>query len=85
MLARPRASQHVVSLDWCYASGKALGGGLLCNFTNEDNVLIASVRTKTERMEELIPTMLAIAAKPGYSATIGVIDKVPPSLDESAI
>ena len=47
--------------------------------------MLATTRTKTEKMEELIATMDAIASRPGYCAEVAVIDKVPPSLDENAV
>ena len=46
---------------------------------------MASVTTKTEKIEKLIPTLVAIAKRHNVSASVAVIDKVPPSIDEFAL
>lgn len=74
---------EVLSLDWCAFTGKQLGGSRLANFVNEDTNLVASRVTKTEAMEELVPVLEKLA--PRSKVLVVVIDKVPPSIDETAI
>lgn len=76
---------EVISLDWTVQSGKTLGGKHLANVCNEDNNLVASRVTKSERIEEVSSFLEEIGARPNVSARVVVIDKVPPSLDESAV
>jgi hypothetical protein len=78
-------AKRVVALDWCYETGKLLGGGLVANLVNEASVQMASRRTKSEKIEELIPMFEAVKSRPGMEAVVCIIDKVPPSLDEHAI
>ena len=78
-------AQKVVALDWCNQSGKLLGGGLLANLVNESSVLMACKRTKSERIEEVIPMFKEVKARLEMKAIVAIIDKVPPSLDEHAI
>lgn len=76
---------EVLSFDWCIHTGKALGGNMLANVCNDNNVLLASLVTKSEKIEEIVPMLQEIAARPNVTARVAVIDKVPPSLDEDAI
>ena len=56
---------------------------MLANMVNEDDNLVMSQVTKSEKIEEL-ESMLT-AAKGKGKCKILVIDKVPPSLDEMAV
>jgi len=78
-------AKRVIAIDWCAHTGKMLGGGRLANFANEDNNLMLSTVTKTENIDELIPVLKALAQRDNVSAKVVVIDKVPPSFDESMI
>ena len=75
---------EVLSVDWCVHTGVQLGGGRLANFCNEDNNLVRSQVTKTESIEGLTSVLedLALVAS---ELRVVVFDKVPPSLDETAI
>ena len=78
-------ARKVVAIDWCYQTGKLLGGKLLANFVNEDAVLMQSTVTKSESINELLAPMKALRERPNFSAKVAVIDKVPPSLDDTSV
>ena len=78
-------ASKVISLDWCHAGGKALGGKLLANLVNEDGTLMATATTRSEAIEELLPTLTEINDRPNVTARVAVIDKVPTNLSEDKL
>ena len=47
----------VISLDWCFHTGKQLGGRCIANICNEDGNLIATKVTKGTSIMEFEPML----------------------------
>ena len=78
-------AREVMSLDWIHSSGKALGGRLLGKLCNDDSVLMGSRVVDTEAIEQIMPLLEEVGARPNVKARVLMIDKVPVTMAEDAL
>ena len=77
-------AREVMSLDWIHSSGKALGGRLLGKLCNDDSVLMGSRVVDTEAIEQIMPLLEEVGARPNVKARVLMIDKVPVTIPDGS-
>ena len=70
-------------MDWAKRLGEKIGGEWLALVTNSLGQVIKACRTRTTKLDELIPALEALSRRPAFKPQVLVIDNVPPGVETS--